>query len=164
MTGNTLACDPNTYLYILLLGYYYRYHIIITNRFDAGLLDTITSTEDSQDCPGVCVHALATLMCYDVLENVKCPSSTMRCCVDKLPSSTNGTTAVAAATKVDQTTPAIASSVRPQVSPYIYAVYVSRSVCTTFFFLLVRSPAAIITNSRGRPLPTRRPRTIRVRR
>lgn len=48
----------------------------------SGLLDTITSTENSKDCPGVCVHALATLICYDVLEEVKCPSSGMKCCVE----------------------------------------------------------------------------------
>lgn len=139
MKGNTLACDPNTYLYIyilLLLGYYYRYHIIIISQLlDTGLLDTITSTADSQDCPGVCVHTLATLICYEVLENVKCPSPTMRCCVEPPPIPTNGTTAVATANKVDQTTPAIASSARPQVSLYynIGAVYISRLVCTTFF-------------------------------
>lgn len=47
-----------------------------------GLLDTITSTEDSKDCPGVCVHALATLICYEVLEDIKCPSASMKCCVE----------------------------------------------------------------------------------
>lgn len=82
----------------------------------AGLLDTITSTADSKDCPGVCVHTLATLICYEVLENVKCPSPTMRCCVEPPPLSANGTAAAAAVNKVDQTTPSIASSVKPQVS------------------------------------------------
>lgn len=47
----------------------------------SGLLDTITSTADSKDCPGVCVHALATIICYDVLEDVACPSPSMKCCV-----------------------------------------------------------------------------------
>jgi hypothetical protein len=47
-----------------------------------GLLDTITSTADAKDCPGVCVHALATIICYDVLEDVVCPSSSMKCCVE----------------------------------------------------------------------------------
>lgn len=50
--------------------------------FALGLLDTITSTADAKDCPGVCVHALATLICYDVLEDVACPSSSMKCCVE----------------------------------------------------------------------------------
>lgn len=81
-----------------------------------GLLDTITSTADSKDCPGVCVHALATLICYEVLENVKCPSATMRCCVEPPPLAANGTTAVAISNKVDQTTPATTSNTRPQVS------------------------------------------------
>ncbi|KAJ6636469.1 Protein masquerade [Pseudolycoriella hygida] len=48
----------------------------------AGLLDTITSTADAKDCPGVCVHTLATLICYEVLEDVPCPSSSMKCCVE----------------------------------------------------------------------------------
>lgn len=47
-----------------------------------GLLDTITSTENAKDCPGVCVHALATLICYEVLEDIKCPTSSMKCCVE----------------------------------------------------------------------------------
>lgn len=81
---------------------------------NAGLLDTITSTADSKDCPGVCVHTLATLICYEVLENVKCPSPTMRCCVEPPPLSANSTTSAAAANKVDQTTPAVQSSARPQ--------------------------------------------------
>lgn len=45
-------------------------------------MDTITSTADAKDCPGVCVHALATIICYDVLEDVVCPSSSMKCCVE----------------------------------------------------------------------------------
>ncbi|XP_025422741.1 protein masquerade [Sipha flava] len=84
----------------------------LASSFFSGLLDTITSTADSKDCPGVCVHTLATLICYEVLENVKCPSSTMRCCVEPPPLSANGTTSVA--NKVDQTTPAVQSSARPQ--------------------------------------------------
>lgn len=47
-----------------------------------GLLDTLTSTADSKDCPGVCMHALATVICYDVLEDVQCPSPSMKCCIE----------------------------------------------------------------------------------
>lgn len=55
-------------------------------------MDTITSTADSKDCPGVCVHALATLICYDVLEDVTCPSASMKCCVEPpSPNATNAT-------------------------------------------------------------------------
>ncbi|KAK4871943.1 hypothetical protein RN001_016067 [Aquatica leii] len=54
----------------------------LAGSFLSGLLDTITSTVDSKDCPGVCVHALATIICYDVLEDVACPSSSMKCCVE----------------------------------------------------------------------------------
>lgn len=58
----------------------------------AGLLDTITSTENSKDCPGVCVHALATLICYEVLEDIKCPTASMKCCVE---SSSAGNSSIA---------------------------------------------------------------------
>ncbi|XP_001949227.1 protein masquerade isoform X1 [Acyrthosiphon pisum] len=85
----------------------------LASSFFSGLLDTITSTADSKDCPGVCVHTLATLICYEVLENVKCPSPTMRCCVEPPPLPANGT--AAAVNKVVQTTPAAGSSARPQV-------------------------------------------------
>lgn len=47
-----------------------------------GILDTLTNTAKTEDCPGVCVHAIATLICYEVLENVQCPQS-MKCCIDQ---------------------------------------------------------------------------------
>ncbi|XP_077294936.1 trypsin-like serine protease domain-containing protein masquerade [Arctopsyche grandis] len=50
--------------------------------FLSGLLDTLDSTLDAKDCPGMCVHTLATLICYDVLEDVPCPNPSMKCCVD----------------------------------------------------------------------------------
>jgi len=50
-----------------------------------GLLDTITSTADAKDCPGVCVHTLATLICYEVLDDVACPSASMKCCIENAP-------------------------------------------------------------------------------
>ncbi|XP_047349214.1 protein masquerade [Vespa velutina] len=53
----------------------------LAGSFLSGLLDSITSTAKSADCPGVCVHALATLMCDEVLEDVQCPTSSMRCCI-----------------------------------------------------------------------------------
>lgn len=48
-------------------------------------MDTITSTADSKDCPGICVHTLATLICYEVLDNVPCPSASMKCCIEQAP-------------------------------------------------------------------------------
>ena len=45
-------------------------------------MDSITSTANSADCPGYCVHTLATLICYEVLEDVQCPTASMRCCVE----------------------------------------------------------------------------------
>ncbi|XP_050421336.1 protein masquerade isoform X2 [Adelges cooleyi] len=82
----------------------------LASSFFSGLLDTITSTANSQDCPGVCVHTLATLICYEVLENVKCPSPSMRCCVEQSPLPVNGTSNVTAANKVDQTPATTAAS------------------------------------------------------
>lgn len=31
------------------------------------------------------MHALATVICYDVLEDVQCPSSSMKCCIEGPP-------------------------------------------------------------------------------
>lgn len=56
------------------------------NNFSfSGLLETISNTENSKNCPGVCVHALATIICYDVLEDVACDSPSMRCCIESAP-------------------------------------------------------------------------------
>lgn len=63
----------------------------LAGSFLSGLLDTITSTADSKDCPGVCVHTLATLICYEVLEDIPCPSPSMKCCIESAPSSKNVT-------------------------------------------------------------------------
>ncbi|KAK0090600.1 hypothetical protein PV325_010566 [Microctonus aethiopoides] len=54
----------------------------LAGSFFSGLLDSIANTANSADCPGVCVHALATLICDDVLEDVQCPTPSMRCCVN----------------------------------------------------------------------------------
>lgn len=53
----------------------------LASTFLSGFLNSLTSTAKIADCPGVCVHALATLMCDDVLEDVQCPSASMRCCL-----------------------------------------------------------------------------------
>lgn len=38
---------------------------------------------DAKNCPGVCMHALATLICPQVLEEVECPNPSMKCCADE---------------------------------------------------------------------------------
>ncbi|XP_076225353.1 trypsin-like serine protease domain-containing protein masquerade isoform X2 [Nomia melanderi] len=92
----------------------------LAGSFLSGLLDSITSTANSADCPGVCVHAFATLICFEVLEHVQCPTS-MRCCIeapingtgtssenlleDDSPTSTMLTTVKMAVTSVNVTTP-----------------------------------------------------------
>ncbi|XP_017127995.1 protein masquerade isoform X1 [Drosophila elegans] len=75
----------------------------LAGSFLSGLLDTITSTADAKDCPGVCVHTLATLICYEVLDDVACPSASMKCCIENAPAGKN-TTAVRATTTPKTTT------------------------------------------------------------
>ena len=43
----------------------------------------MTKTASVDECPGKCIHALASLLCDGVLETVTCPTKNMRCCVDK---------------------------------------------------------------------------------
>nr|CAD7258962.1 unnamed protein product [Timema shepardi] len=82
-----------------------------------GLLDTITSTAESRDCPGVCVHTLATLICYEVLEDVVCPSPSMRCCVEPPPPSTNTSSAAPASPAPHRTTPATSDTTTTRPTP-----------------------------------------------
>jgi len=53
------------------------------SSFLSGLLGSVTKTASVSSCPGKCIHALASLMCDTVLEEVQCPTSNMRCCVEK---------------------------------------------------------------------------------
>ena len=48
-----------------------------------GLLGTVTQTADISECPGKCIHALASLLCGQVREDIQCPQGNMRCCVEK---------------------------------------------------------------------------------
>ena len=48
-----------------------------------GFLGTVTQTADSSECPGKCIHALASLLCGQVREDIQCPQGNMRCCVEK---------------------------------------------------------------------------------
>nr|CAD7194728.1 unnamed protein product [Timema douglasi] len=101
------------------------------SRYRGCLLDTITSTAESRDCPGVCVHTLATLICYEVLEDVVCPSPSMRCCVEPPPPSTNTSSAAPASPAPHRTTPATSDTTatrptptpsrRPQVSAQVHS-------------------------------------------
>lgn len=75
-----------------------------------GLLDSITSTANSADCPGVCVHAFATLICYEVLEHVECPTS-MRCCIEA-PINGTGTSENAVSPHDDDTISTIITTVK----------------------------------------------------
>jgi len=53
------------------------------SSFLSGLLGSVTKTASVDACPGKCIHALASLMCDTVLEEVQCPTDNMRCCVEK---------------------------------------------------------------------------------
>ena len=46
-------------------------------------MGTVTQTADSSECPGKCIHALASLLCGQVREDIQCPQGNMRCCVEK---------------------------------------------------------------------------------
>lgn len=97
--------------FLTLHSDYFYFNIIFCLYSFKGLLDTITSTADSKDCPGVCVHTLATLICYEVLEDVPCPSSSMKCCVESSPANT--TLAPAAPTT---TTPRPTTTTKPKTT------------------------------------------------
>ena len=43
----------------------------------------MTKTAETKECPGKCIHALASLLCGQVREDIQCPSGNMRCCVEK---------------------------------------------------------------------------------
>lgn len=86
-----------------------------------GLLDTITSTADSKDCPGMCVHTLATLICYEVLEDVPCPSPSMKCCIEHAPAKNTSyisttTTTSTTTTATTSKRPATTATARPKIS------------------------------------------------
>lgn len=49
----------------------------------SGLLGSVTRTASVDNCPGRCVHSLASLMCDEVREDVQCPQANMRCCVER---------------------------------------------------------------------------------
>lgn len=59
------------------------YLIWLCNIFFPGLLGQITQTADVSDCPGKCIHALASLICDEVRQDVQCPTQSMRCCVER---------------------------------------------------------------------------------
>ncbi|XP_043522958.1 protein masquerade isoform X3 [Frieseomelitta varia] len=82
----------------------------LAGSFLSGLLDSITSTANSADCPGVCVHAFATLICYEVLEHVECPTS-MRCCIEA-PINGTGTSENAVSPHDDDSTSTIITTVK----------------------------------------------------
>jgi len=55
--------------------------------FLSGFLGSVTKTATADGCPGKCIHAIASLMCDEVITEVSCPASNMRCCVEKSTSS-----------------------------------------------------------------------------
>jgi len=51
--------------------------------FLSGFLGSVTKTASAEGCPGKCIHAIASLMCDEVIQEIQCPASNMRCCVEK---------------------------------------------------------------------------------
>lgn len=50
----------------------------------AALLDTLATATDSANCPGKCMHALAALICNEVVEGPGlCPNPEHKCCRPK---------------------------------------------------------------------------------
>ncbi|XP_022908223.2 protein masquerade [Onthophagus taurus] len=75
----------------------------LPGNFLAGLLEQLTSTANSKDCPGVCVHSFATLICNDVIENTQCPGST-KCCIEQPVNATETATMTISTTSKTSTT------------------------------------------------------------
>uniref|UniRef100_A0A1A9UG58 Peptidase S1 domain-containing protein n=1 Tax=Glossina austeni TaxID=7395 RepID=A0A1A9UG58_GLOAU len=118
---NRLTLHVSLALFILFATQARAQNESLASSFLSGLLDTITSTADSKDCPGMCVHTLATLICYEVLEDVPCPSPSMKCCIEHAPaknisytSTTTTTSTTAAATTSKR--PATTTTARPKIS------------------------------------------------
>jgi hypothetical protein len=61
----------------------------LCNNLFSGLLGTITKTAESSECPGKCIHALASLLCDEVREDIPCPGEGLRCCIDRRRSKPN---------------------------------------------------------------------------
>ncbi|XP_065360869.1 protein masquerade [Calliphora vicina] len=92
----------------------------LAGSFLSGLLDTITSTADSKDCPGVCVHTLATLICYEVLDDIPCPSASMKCCIESAPArnvTAHHTTSTSTTTTTTTTTTSTRKPTTTSVKP-----------------------------------------------
>merc|ERR1712241_1218354 len=51
--------------------------------FLSGFLGSVTKTATADGCPGKCIHAIASLMCDEVIQEITCPASNMRCRVEK---------------------------------------------------------------------------------
>ncbi|XP_045779573.1 protein masquerade [Maniola jurtina] len=70
-------------LLVLALPSIYSQDESFASSFLSGLLDTLDTQVDAKNCPGVCMHALASLICSNVLDEVECPNPSMKCCVDE---------------------------------------------------------------------------------
>ena len=74
--------DTGLYLNLIYLFRYFNLYLFYSFMF-LGLLGTVTQTADVEACPGKCIHALASLLCGQVREDIQCPQGNMRCCVEK---------------------------------------------------------------------------------
>ncbi|XP_075749600.1 uncharacterized protein LOC119172815 [Rhipicephalus microplus] len=54
-----------------------------TSAILSGILGSLTSTSKARGCPGECVHAITALLCDQVVDEIQCGASYLRCCVPK---------------------------------------------------------------------------------
>ncbi|XP_050035684.2 uncharacterized protein mas [Dermacentor andersoni] len=54
-----------------------------TSAILSGILGSLTSTTKARGCPGECVHAITALLCDQVVDEIQCGASYLRCCVPK---------------------------------------------------------------------------------
>lgn len=84
----------------------------------SGLIGTITKTADAGGCPGKCIHSLASLLCDEVREDIKCPAQNMKCCVERRrrpPPKTESSTAENNKVEEEATTQSLIKKVKKKV-------------------------------------------------
>ncbi|XP_018332296.1 protein masquerade [Agrilus planipennis] len=101
-----------------------------TGSFLLDIFDTLTSTADAKDCPGVCVHIIATTICYDVLEDVACPSASMKCCIEG-PGPNSTSTAKNETSISGSSSPTTVQETRSTTTPPPTSVMVTQNKTTT---------------------------------
>lgn len=122
-SSNSSSSSRNSKIRVTCFNIFFSF-----SSFKTGFLDTITSTAESKDCPGVCVHAIATLICYEVLENVQCPES-KKCCLEPPPINT---TDIRQPNNTLLTTTQL-TTYKPTTTPFLQESTTTKPMATTTF-------------------------------